>query len=105
MHGHTITGPGTFSVEESYTQATCLADTSTGRVSATIPTTAGPTHISGALTGRRLGLVEFIEIEYPDARFHATGPVLPTAGDCLITPITRAFVSVPGTLTSQSSTS
>lgn len=100
LHGHTITGPGTFSVEETYTRATCLADASTGRVSATIPTTAGRTRITGALTGRRLGLVEFIEIAFPDARFHAAGPVLPTLGDCLITPITRAFVSVAGTLTS-----
>ena len=90
----------TFAVEENYTRATCLSDTSSGRVSATLPTTGGPMHIGGALTGRRLGLVEFIEIAFPDARFHATGPVLPTLGDCLTKPITRALVSVTGTLVS-----
>jgi hypothetical protein len=98
LYGHRITGPGTFAVEETYTHATCLSDRSTGRVSATIPTTSGPAHISGALTGRRLGLVEFVEIAFANARFHGTGPVLPTLGTCLITPITRALVSITGTL-------
>jgi hypothetical protein len=98
VYGHRITGPGTFAVEETYTQAGCLSDRSTGRVTVTIPTTAGSTHISGALTGRRLGLVEFVKIGFPNALFHGTGPVLPTLGNCLITPITRALVSISGTL-------
>jgi hypothetical protein len=98
LYGHPITGPGTFAVEETYTQAACLSDRSTGRVTITIPTTGGPTHITGALTGRRLGLLEFVEIAFPNARFHGTGPVLPTLGDCLISPITRALVSITGTL-------
>ena len=33
---------------------------------------------------RRHGLVEFIDIAFANARFHATGPVLPTRGNCLI---------------------
>lgn len=98
LDGQPITGLGTFSVEETYTNATCLADASTGHVAATIPTATGPKHISGALTGRRLGLVEFVEIVFPNARFSATGLVLPTRGDCLLTPITTALVSVTGTL-------
>jgi hypothetical protein len=98
LYGHRITGPGTFTVEENYTQASCLSDRSTGRVSATIPTTAGPTQISGALTGRRLGLVEIVDVAFANAPFHGTGPVLPTLGNCLITPITRALVSITGTL-------
>jgi hypothetical protein len=98
LYGHRITGPGTFAVEEAYTQAACLSDRSTGRVTVTIPTTGGRTHISGALIGRRVGLLEFVEIAFPNARFHGAGPVLPTLGDCLITPITRALVSITGTL-------
>lgn len=98
LYGHRITGPGTFAVEEAYTQAACLSDRSTGRVTVTIPTTGGRTHISGALIGRRVGLLEFVEIAFPNVRFHGTGPVLPTLGDCLITPITRALVSITGTL-------
>jgi hypothetical protein len=97
-YGKRITGPGTFSVEETYTSGpACLTDKSSGEVRSTIPTTGGPIHIVGALTGRRLGLVEFVDIAFPRARFSGTGVVVPTRGNCLITPLTRALVSITAT--------
>ncbi|MEY2515185.1 MAG: hypothetical protein QOJ89_2543, partial [bacterium] len=95
--GRHITGPGTVGVEET-TYANCLTDHSSGVVSVTLPTTAGPMHMSGPLTGRRLGLVEFVEIDFPQGHFSGSGPVAPTRGDCAFTPITQALVSITGTL-------
>jgi hypothetical protein len=95
--GQRITGPGTLGVEE-ITQASCLSDHSSGHVSASFPTVAGPIHIVGGLTGHRLGFVEFVDIDFPQAHFSGAGPVVPTSGDCVIAPITQALVSITGTL-------
>jgi hypothetical protein len=100
LRGHPITGRGTVGVQESYTHSTCLADRSSGQVAVTIPTTAGVVHMVGALDGRRAGLLEFVEIAFPGAHFGGSGPVLPTAGDCVLAPITQALVSIEGTLRS-----
>lgn len=72
-YGHRITGPGRFSVEETYTTgAACLTDCSGGQVAWTIQTADGPIHTVGALTARRLGLVEFVEVAFPQARLVAS---------------------------------
>jgi hypothetical protein len=98
-YGRRITGVGTFSVEEAYTTgAACLSDKSTGQVAVTIPTAGGPIHVVGALTGRRLGLVDIVEIAFPGARFKGTALIVPTRGNCILAPLTRATVSVTGTL-------
>lgn len=96
-NGQRITGPGTLGVEE-ITQASCLTDHSSGHVSASFPTVAGSIHIVGAFIGHRLGFVEFVEIDFPQAHFSGAGPVVPTSGDCVIAPITQALVSITGTL-------
>ena len=96
-NGHRITGPGTLGVEE-ITQASCVSDHSSGQVTASFPTVAGWTHIVGALIGHRLGLVEFVDINFPQAHFSGAGPVVPTSGDCVIAPITQALVSITGIL-------
>lgn len=99
LEGRLITGRGTFSVEETYASGGgCLSDRSSGTVSTTLPTTGGPLHLVGALTARRIGLVEFIDIEFPRARFSATGVVVPVVGTCATTPLTRALLSVTGVL-------
>jgi hypothetical protein len=99
VNGRRITGVGTFSVEETYTTgAACVSDKSRGQVAMTIPTTGGAIHIVGALTARRIGLVELVDIAFPGARFKGTGVVVPTRGNCFLAPLTRAAVSVTGTL-------
>jgi hypothetical protein len=97
LYGHRITGPGTVGVEEHIT-GSCLSDTSAGTVSVTLPTTAGIVHLAGALQAHRLGLVQFVDIAFPDARFTGMGPGAPTRGDCLLRPITQVTVSLTGTL-------
>ena len=101
LSGRRITGPGTFGVDE-VTQAGCLTDHSSGQVSTTLPTTGGPIRMIGGLSGRRLGLLEFADVDFPQGRFTGFGPVLPTRGDCLIAPITRALVSITGVLEGES---
>lgn len=98
-YGHRITGPGTLGVEETYTtDAGCLSDTSTGEVTATLPTTVGPIRIVGGLTEQRLGLLAAIDIAFPQANFTGTALIAPTEGLCLLVPLTQALVSTSGTL-------
>jgi hypothetical protein len=84
---------------ENYTTgAACFSDQSSGRLTTTLPTTAGPIQIAGALTGHRLGLVQFVDIAFPQARYSGVGPLVLLKGTCFLTPITRALVTVTGTL-------
>jgi hypothetical protein len=97
-YGHRITGPGTLGVVEAYkTDAGCLSDSSTGQVTATLPTTGGTIRIVGALTEHRLGLVATIGIAFPQARFDGVAAIAPTDGLCLLSPLTQALVSTSGT--------
>jgi hypothetical protein len=99
LYGHRITGPGTMGFEENYTTgAACFSDQSSGRLTTTLPTTAGPIQIAGALTGHRLGLVQFVDIAFPQARYSGAGPLVLLKGTCFLTPITQALVTVTGTL-------
>jgi hypothetical protein len=99
LYGHRITGPGIVGVEETYTTgAACLTDSSSGQVTATLPTTGGPLHVVGALSAHRVGAVEAIDIAFPQAHFSGAGPVAPIGGTCLLAPLTRALVSISGEL-------
>lgn len=99
LYGQRITGSGTMGFEETYTAgAGCLSDQSSGRLTTTLPTTGGPIQITGALTGHRLGLVQFVDIAFAQARYSGIGPLVLTKGSCLLTPLTRALVTVTGTL-------
>lgn len=98
VDGHRITGPGTMGFDETYRDAACLSDASSGHFSATLPTTSGPVHLGGNLEAHRIGLVELVEITFPRAHFSGLGPIVPTHGDCVIRRITEALVSITGTL-------
>lgn len=98
VDGQRITGPGTMGFEETYRDADCLSDASSGRFSATLPTTSGPVHLVGDLRARRIGFVEFVEITFPQAHFSGLGPIVPTRGDCVTRRITEALVSITGTM-------
>jgi hypothetical protein len=98
VDGHRITGPGTMGFDETYRDAACLSDASSGHFSATLPTTSGPMQLGGDLEAHRVGFVEFVEITFPRAHFSGLGPIVPTKGDCVIRRITEALVSITGTL-------
>jgi len=99
LDGHQITGLGSFGAQETYTTGgACLTDTSSGQVSATFPTTGGPVTIVGSLSARRLALIESIEIDFPQSHFSGMAIVVPTDGNCLLSPLRHALVSVTGSL-------
>ena len=98
LNGKPITAPGTFGVQESYTTgAACLTDQSSGRVPVTFPTTGGPVSMTGVVQAHRVGLLEFIDVEFPGSTFTGIAVIVPTQGDCLIMPLTRALATVTGT--------
>jgi hypothetical protein len=96
--GHRVTGPGSIGIDETYTNATCTSHVGSGTVSVTIPTTAGIQHLSGALTERRTALVLTADVRFPGGRFSGIGIVIPTLGNCLLTPLRQALLSVTGLL-------
>lgn len=93
--GHTVTGPGSFGFQETYT-ANCLVDQSGGTYFATVPTDDGPVHLEGPFTASRLGLILSGEASRPGERFSGSGTVIPTNGDCLLHSITEAMVYLSG---------
>jgi hypothetical protein len=96
--GHSVTGPGSIGIEEAYADGTCTSHTGSGTVSVTIPTTAGIQHLSGALTERRTALVLRADVQFPGGHFSGIGIVLPTVGNCFVTPLRQALLSVTGWL-------
>ena len=99
IDGGRVTGPGTIGLDESYARGDCLSHVGTGTATITVPTTAGPKHLAGAATSRRTGLALSAEVSFPGARFSGIGLAAPLQGSCLLTPMTRALVTVTGTLT------
>lgn len=96
--GHRVTGPGSIGIDETYTHATCTSHVGSGTVSVTIPTTAGIQHLSGALTERRSALVLRADVRFSGGRFSGIGSVIPTLGNCFVTPLRQALLSVTGVL-------
>lgn len=101
VNGHRVTGFGSVGFDETYSDANCTSDRSAGTVSVTIPTMAGPQHLVGALTARRTALALLLEIDFPQAHYSGTGIVIPTLGNCLLTPLRRAVLLMTGSLRSQ----
>jgi hypothetical protein len=97
--GHRVTGPGSFGVDYTYAGATCAAHAGSGTARITLPTTGGTSHMVGAFTNRRVGLVIRPEARFPGARFSGIGVAIPTHGTCFVTPLTRVAVSVTASLT------
>ena len=78
--------------------STCLSEFSSGVVRVTIPTTAGPERIDGALAVRRTALLVSVEVSAADTRFSGIGVAIPTIGACLLTPLQHAQISIAGSL-------
>jgi hypothetical protein len=99
VDGRRITGPGTVGIDYVYAPgSTCLSHKGSGTVRFTLPTTAGTTHMVGALTVRRAGLLFSAKGQFPAARMNGIGVVAPASGNCVFTPLRRGLVSVTGSL-------
>jgi hypothetical protein len=98
VHGHRITGPGTFGFEGTYTEGNCLAHKGTGSSFLTIPTDAGPVRVDGgSFSDQGLGLTGSSKARHTGGiRFSGTYIVLPVQGDCLVSPITSGQASMTG---------
>jgi hypothetical protein len=93
LQGHRVTGEGTFdSVDGRLDNANCLIDHSLGKYRFTVPTDGGPRTFEGTYDVRRIGLTFDVTVEQPGATGAGSGFVLPTKGDCVVTPLTEAFV-------------
>ena len=89
VKGHLVTGPGTFG-KEGVVEGSCLAGTGSGTMSVRVPTTGGVKQVEFSftmVTGPGLGF------KFGNALF---GPLtflfVPSAGDCIITPVTEITV-------------
>ena len=98
IDGHRVTGPGTVGLDETYARGDCLSHVGTGTVRASIPTTAGVVHLVGAATSRRTALALVAEAQFPGASYSGVGVAIPTQGDCVLTPMRRALLTVSGML-------
>lgn len=100
--GHRVTGRGSVGLDETYTRGSCLSHVGTGTVRVSLPTSAGVKHMVGAATSRRSGLGLLAEVRFRDARFRGVGVAVPTQGNCLLTPLRRALITVSGSLNATS---
>jgi hypothetical protein len=96
--GDRVTGTGTAGILYAYSNGTCLAHVGLGTGTWTIPTEAGPKHMTGTLSVHRIGLGILAELRFPDARVHVTGAVVPLEGNCVLTPLRKVRVTVAGLL-------
>ena len=96
--GHRVTGRGSVALDETYTRGSCLSHVGTGTVRVTIPTTAGVVRMVGSATSRRTALGLRAEARFPGGRFSGIGVAIPTEGNCLLTPLRRALITVTGSL-------
>jgi hypothetical protein len=97
--GKLATGSGTFDFEGKYTDGTCLGHRGAGTYSMTIPTTTGPITLSGTFAENRTAASGFPVGSHPGAVFNGHYDVVPTRGDCVITPITEVTFVMSGTFT------
>ena len=98
IDGHAVTGPGTVGLDETYANGDCVSHVGVGTVRVSIPTTAGVVHLVGAATSRRTALALVAEAQFPGASYSGAGVALPTQGDCILTPMRRALLTVTGLL-------
>jgi hypothetical protein len=98
IEGHRVTGPGTVGLDETYASGDCLSHVATGTVRVSVPTTAGVVHLVGAATSHRTALALVAEAQFPGASYSGVGVALPTQGDCVLTPMRQALLTVSGLL-------
>jgi hypothetical protein len=94
--GDQVMGPGTGALLYAYSNGTCVAHVGLGTVNWTIPTAAGPTHLTGTLSVRRIGVSVLAEVRFSDARADLAGALVPLEGDCVLAPLRKVRVMVAG---------
>lgn len=94
VRGQRVTGTGTFG-EEGVFEGTCAFGSSSAVFSFTIPTAGGPAKFEMPVTFTYAGFGSTSSDVFPGAF-----AIIPTAGDCLTTPITKVAVTRVGSLKS-----
>jgi hypothetical protein len=64
----------------------------------TVPTEAGPKHLTGTLSIRRTALSVLAVVDFPSARADLVGALVPIEGDCVLTPLRKVRVTLAGVL-------
>ena len=100
LNGRRVTGLGTVGFDATYNDATCAAESSSGTVTVTIPTTVGDQHLVGSLTVRRTALGIRAEAQFDGSHYSGAGFAIPLQGNCLVTPLQRVLIVLTGTISS-----
>ena len=97
--GHTVTGPGSFGFEGTLTDSGCLSHKGSGISYFTVPTDAGPVHVSGGgFTVTGVGVFGGVDATHPGVRFVGSYLLVPINGNCVTEPLTEARVLMNGSL-------
>lgn len=99
IFGHTVIGPGSFGFEGTVTDSSCVSHKGSGTSYFTVPTDAGPVHVSGGgFTNMGVGVFGGAEAMHTGVHFVGSYLLLPTEGDCVAHPLTQAQVLMNGSL-------
>lgn len=100
IFGHTVTGPGTFGFEGTLTNSSCLTHQGSGTGFFTVPTDAGPVHVSGGgFTIAGLGVLGSGHATHDGGLvFDESYVLFPLKGNCITEPVTAAHVLMGGHL-------
>lgn len=100
IFGHTVTGPGTFGFEGTLTNSSCLTHQGSGTSFFTVPTDAGPVHVSGGgFTIAGLGVLGSGHATHDGGlAFDDSYVLFPLKGNCITEPVTEAHVLMSGHL-------
>jgi hypothetical protein len=99
LYGHTVTGPGSFGFEGTLTDSSCLSHQGSGIYYFTVPTDAGPLHVSGggfAISGT--GVFGKVDATHPGVHFTGSYVLLLAKGNCVTEPVTEAGVLMQGSV-------
>ena len=98
IFGHTVTGPGTFGFEGTLTNSSCLYHEGSGTAFFTVPTDAGPVHVSGGgFYNVALGILGIDHATHDGGLvFDGSYVLFPVKGNCITEPVTEAHVLMSG---------
>jgi hypothetical protein len=98
IFGHTVTGPGTFGFEGTLTNSSCLYHEGSGTAFFTVPTDAGPVHVSGGgFYNVALGVLGIDHATHDGGLvFDGSYVLFPVKGNCITEPVTEAHVLMVG---------
>lgn len=89
IDGKAITGTGSVGFDATYTNSTCARVTGGGSWFFTLPTSTGPVKHAGLYDGpAAMGVVVPFQGWFPGGYATGLGPIVPTHGDCLLSPLT-----------------